>query len=153
METVSENNKRKRGRPRKYERGGSSYLEEFERYESDPVRGIAENNINTMRQQQNIILAERAADRLKRFAEDMPEEHFGCEDGVWRPLTPRACLTLEGTDTPPQRVLTELGRCLEVSEDLYWRMVDWYAENVFEYPYRLRAEDVAKAIRQFRLQG
>jgi hypothetical protein len=126
-------------------------LEEFVRYESDPVRGVGQHPEHSVRQQQNIILAERAADRLKRFAEDMPEEHFGCDDGVWHALTPRAYLTLEGTDTPPQRVLTELGRCLQVSEDLYWRMVDWYAENIFEHPHRVRSEDVAKAIRQYRL--
>jgi hypothetical protein len=153
METVSENNKGnkgKRGRPRKYARAGGD-LEEFGRYESDPTRGITEKMFFTTRQQQNIILAERAKDRLRRFAEDMPEGHFALEDGVWTCLTPRAWLTADGADDPPQRVLTELGRCLELSEDLYWGALDWYAGEVHESPYRRRAEDVAKVIRAVRL--
>jgi hypothetical protein len=105
-ETVSDNRgsmtqqQRGRGRPRKYGRatyrdgGESGYLQEFEDYEADPVRGIGVQEVWTIRQQQNIILAERARDRIEAD-----------EDAYESWIDP----TMGYLDWP-QTVLTELGR-------------------------------------------
>lgn len=123
METVSENNKRKRGRPRKYGEPESGFLEEFVRYESDPVRGISERLDFSVRQQQNIIHAERAKDHVN--------EHFP-EYGEW----------FIGV---PQRVMTELGRCLP-DEELFRKALEWY----FEHGWERTAAVAAKVIRDHR---
>ena len=112
METVSENN-RERGRPRKYERDQHGYtLLEFDRYESQPERGLDYRYIGSTRQQQNVILAERARDFFT-------EAHFTYGEGG--DDTDRYLFTLllympevfgDYTKPPPQRVMTELGRLL-----------------------------------------
>jgi hypothetical protein len=120
METVSDN-KGGRGRPPKYEKRVSGYLEEFVRYESDPVRGIGQQPGFTVRQQQNIIMAERAADRISREWEG---------GGEW---------------AIPRTVLTELGR---IEDDaLFDGAVSWY----FQHGHNFRAHDAAKVIRRNRL--
>jgi hypothetical protein len=127
METVSENNER-RGRPRKYEvRKGDTYLDEFLRYESDPRRGINEKVIFTTRQQQNIILAERATDRIQETREDMLDSDL--------------------LSYIPQRVLTELGRIED--EAFFRRVLGWYLD---EWGIRYRdATRTSKLIRDLRL--
>ncbi len=122
METVSENN---RGRPRKYGRG-KFYLAELEKYAGDPCRGINSEKWRwTERQQQNVVLAERAKDRIES------------RDESW--LDP----DLVSGRHWPQSVLTQLGRLEDV--DHFWLAATWY----YEHGHHLRAHDAAKAIRRY----
>jgi hypothetical protein len=153
METVSENNKRRRfrprGRPRKYE-GDRWRLEEFERYESDPRRGIGVYEIHGVRQQQNIILAERVGDYLEHYYESSEGVLSTDSDGIPSETTERydiaSHMSEVGHDVP-QRVMTELGRHLADDEESFWRALLWY----LDYPRRLRAESAARIMREFRL--
>jgi hypothetical protein len=146
METVSENN-RGRGRPRKYERDQHGYLPEFDRYESQPERGITEKYPSSRRQQQNVILAERARDFFTdaHFEADREDEDTDrYQFGLWLYM-PEA--SHAGSYDIPQRVMTELGRLLSDgrSEDA-WKAAAWF--------YRYRATPAARAqkiIRDFRL--
>jgi hypothetical protein len=123
METVSDNS-RGRGRPRKYEHDptDTAWLREYVRYESDPVRGVTgERSSTTTRHQQNIILAQRALDRI---GEDEP--YSGAAYDI------------------PQTVRTELGRIED--PDLFQEAVLWY----FTYGHNFRVHDAAKIVRDNR---
>jgi hypothetical protein len=150
METVSDNS-RGRGRPRKYAKTREpGYLDEFVRYESDPTRGIVEKFGHSMRQQQNIIMAERAADYFREYYESGRGVLSRTAEGISEETTDRydvAGFITEATLDIPQRVLTELGRFLPDDEEALWRAVLWYAR----YPWRLRAQDGARCIRELRL--
>jgi hypothetical protein len=142
METASENSGRKRGRPRKYEPDDNlgPDLKEYWRYANNPVRGILEKPGHTARQQQNIILAERAQDCLENYIRNAAEED---EDERFRVVW---WMVEMAEDQPPQRVLTELGRFLPDREEDFWRAFDWW------YKYRgTTAARAAKWIRDFRL--
>ena len=109
----------KRGRPRKF---AQELLDSSaDEYGMDMDTSPYYSN----RQKQNFVYAERAKARIL-------EERW--EYG-------------EALDNWPQRVLTELGRCLQRDEALFWRVVDWYAERGWG---RLRAEDAAKRLHHMR---
>jgi len=146
METVSENSKG-RGRPRKYERDRYGYyLTEFDRYEADMTRGISEKYIGSVRQQQNVVLAERAKDFFSEaYFEVSPED----EDTDWYRFLLMMEMPEAFADNPhiPQRVMTELGRLLSDgrTEDA-WSGAEWF------YRYRATKAHIAqKIIRDFRL--
>lgn len=148
METVSDNSgKRGRGRPRKFPQ---QLLDDSadEHGQDMDMRPYYYSN----RQKQNIVYAERARERLVAFGDEGQPEHFGTEGDVRTPLTPRADWATSETQSAytPQRVLTELGRCLdsEAGEGLFWRMVDWYAER----GYRHTAAYAARHIRDERIR-
>jgi hypothetical protein len=152
METVSDNEGRSRGRPRKYPRDDTGYLEEFVRYTNNP--GYGEKILWSRRQQQNIVHAERAQRRLEEFASEAGSEHISDSPTFVEGVTPRGEFALGvsgGGWYPPQRVMTELGRILEGSEAdeaLFWRAVDWYAR--FNWS-RGHADYVARWLRELRL--
>jgi hypothetical protein len=123
-----------------YEREPGSYLAEFVRYESDPARGIGNKRVFTVRQQQNIVLAERALDYMETYIHNTAQED---EDGRFKAVW---WVVEMGENHPPQRVFTELGRFLPDREEDFWRAFDWW------YKYRgTPATKAAKWIRDFRL--
>jgi hypothetical protein len=151
METVSENS-RGRGRPRKYELHDSLApdLKEYWRHANNPVRGILEKPGHTARQQQNIILAERVSDYLRHYYESGEGLLSTDSDGVPDETTERydlASYMTKMSHEVPQRVMTELGRLLPDDEEALWRALLWY----WNYPWRLRAQDAARIIRELRL--
>ena len=148
METVSENS-RGRGRPRKYERDRYGDLPEFGRYESEGERGITEKYQGTTRQQQNVILAERARDffteaHFADFEANANEDTDRYQFGLWLYM-PEA--SPAGNYQIPQRVLTELGRLLSDgrTEDA-WKAAEWF----YRYP-ATKAYIAQEIIRDFRL--
>jgi hypothetical protein len=150
METVSKNNNGKPGRPRAFpqellDNSAHEYGQDMD------MRPYFYSN----RQKQNIVYAQRARNRLQEFAAEGSPEHFREERRHGQlyvePLTPRGWLAYGasiGDVDAPQRILTELGRCLETDEALFWRVVDWYAQYDWQGS---RAADVARDMRELRL--
>ncbi len=140
METVSENTKRGKGRPRKFSDAELESAENKVHINGSHHGGMVE----TRRQWQNMAYACRAVKRLEAYCEEEPPEHYRLVDNCLTPLTDRGWFALYPEAS--QRVLTELGRIEE--DDLFWRCVDWYAANA---DYRGSAEYASKIIRDLRL--
>jgi hypothetical protein len=138
MVTVTNNNEepRRRGRPRKWSLydGFRGDVEEYWKGAANDPELSDRSMMYSRRQQENIVLAFRARDRIKAQHDS---EHSDRAELAW--AVSEAALRF------PRSVLTELGRIED--EDVFWRAALWCAR----YAQHYRAHDVARCIREFRL--
>ncbi len=132
MATVTDNSGKRRGRPRKWERDEYGTVKDYWEGAGDDVELRDRHLVYSRRQEQNIVLAFRARDRIEHAAEHAPEGSERQELGTDYQ---------GGLADIPRTVLTELGRIED--DGAFWQAVFWYTEQ----KDGLRAHDAARMIR------